>query len=174
MKIYSPGWKVKRTQKVYWYILFGMVTVLALFAFCVYLSYEEANYQDIAVKPQDALEVADYCTLPYITCSGKKAQETQQVASRKAVVTAYSELDSCHTGESCLMASGKKAYVGAAACPRSIPLGTRVRVGTSIYTCEDRTARWVDGRYDLFMGYGQEAYQSALSFGKQTLTVTLL
>jgi 3D (Asp-Asp-Asp) domain-containing protein len=91
-----------------------------------------------------------------------------------ATVTAYSEYDSCHTGSTCLMASGKKAYVGAIACPRKYKLGTRVVIDTTPYICEDRTATSVDGRFDIFYGYGQEAYDKAIQFGKQTKTITII
>lgn len=95
--------------------------------------------------------------------------------SYDAVITAYSEYDSCHTGASCLMASGVKAYVGAAACPRSYSLGTMVEVeGLGRYKCEDRTATWVDGRIDIFTGYGQEGYNEAIQFGKQVRKIKLI
>lgn len=98
--------------------------------------------------------------------------EEERSPSTTAIVTAYSELDSCHY-PGCIMASGKKAYVGAAACPRSIPLGTRVRIGEKLFTCEDRTAKHYDGRYDLFMGYGEQAHTKALKWGIQHLPVEI-
>jgi hypothetical protein len=90
-----------------------------------------------------------------------------------AEVTAYSEFDSCHTGKSCLMASGKKAYVGAVACPRNIAIGTRVIIDNTPYICEDRTALRLDGRYDIFMGYGRASYNKAINYGKQIKKITL-
>lgn len=89
-----------------------------------------------------------------------------------ATVTAYSELDSCHY-PGCPMASGKKAYIGAAACPRHIKLGTKVIISGLPFTCEDRTAKRYDGRYDIFMGYGKQAHTNAIIFGKRTLTIEL-
>lgn len=130
----------------------------------------------IYTTPQDALEEPDLSGIPYITRDGEKPIETSPVTSGgglSADVTAYSAIDSCHTGPDCLMASGKSAYVGAVACPRVIPLGTKVQIGSRLYTCEDRTARWVDGRFDIFMGYGTEAHAQALSFGRQRHTVLL-
>lgn len=100
-----------------------------------------------------------------------KVEEQSLPAVRK--ITAYSEFDSCHY-PNCLMANGKKAEVGYAACPRDIKLGTKIKIdGIGELICGDRTARSVDGRYDVFMGYGKEAYQKSLEFGKQTLTVTI-
>lgn len=72
------------------------------------------------------------------------------------------------------MASGKKAYVGAVACPRNLKLGTKVKLAGRTYTCEDRTAKRYDGRYDIFQGYGQDAYRKAIRFSKQTLEVEVL
>ena len=88
-------------------------------------------------------------------------------------VTAYSELDSCHTGKSCLMASGKKAYIGAVACPREIKLGTKVIIDNTPYICEDRTSAQHNGRYDIFYGYGKESYKTALQFGVQSKEVRI-
>jgi 3D (Asp-Asp-Asp) domain-containing protein len=93
------------------------------------------------------------------------------VASQEALVTAYSSLDSCHYAN-CAMASTKPAYVGAIACPRSIPLFTQVIIDNITYTCEDRTAKKYDGRFDIFMGYGKEAHQQAVNFGLKNLEVS--
>lgn len=90
-----------------------------------------------------------------------------------ATVTAYSEIDSCHTGVSCLMASGKRAYVGAIACPRNISFGTRVVIDNTTYTCEDRVSLKYPNRFDIFMGYGQDSYNKAISYGKKTKSITI-
>lgn len=74
-----------------------------------------------------------------------------------ATITEYSRADSCHNvvNGKCLMASGKPVYEGAVACPKNIPLGTKVRINGQIYTCEDRTADWVQKRngptFDIFV-----------------------
>jgi hypothetical protein len=90
-----------------------------------------------------------------------------------APVTAYSEIDSCHYA-GCPMASGVRAYVGAAACPSWYQLGTKIQILGEIYTCEDRTATRLDGRFDIFMGYGKASHQRALQFGIQKLQVLIL
>lgn len=90
-----------------------------------------------------------------------------------ATITAYSSLDSCHHA-GCVMANGKPAAVGFAACPRRLPLGSKVVISGSIYECGDRTAERFDGRYDLFLGYGDEAHARALEFGKKEMSVAIL
>lgn len=90
-----------------------------------------------------------------------------------ALVTAYSEIDSCHY-ENCAMASGKRAYVGAIACPRDIELGTEVIIDNTTYICEDRTNKNLDGRYDIFIGYGQSSYDEAIVFGIKEKEVEIL
>jgi 3D (Asp-Asp-Asp) domain-containing protein len=114
------------------------------------------------IAPEATTEPPDPCLMPHVYC------ETDLVE-----VTAYSEYDSCHTGESCLMASGKKAYVGAVACPREIELGTKVIIAGIEYTCEDRTSPTYDGRYDIFMGYSQEGYDKAVDWGLQELEIII-
>ena len=64
----------------------------------------------------------------------------------QAVVTQYSQADSCHNrrnGE-CVMSSGRAVYVGAVACPYFLDLGTKIIVDGNRYTCEDRYAVWLD------------------------------
>ena len=87
-------------------------------------------------------------------------------------VTAYSELDSCHY-PGCPMANGKKAEIGYIACPREIELGTKVEIEGKTYECGDRTAKRYDGRFDVFMGYGEEAHREALNFGIRKLIVAI-
>lgn len=93
--------------------------------------------------------------------------------SFEATVTAYSALDSCHF-PGCPMANGIRAELGYAACPRDIALGTLVDVGGTVYVCGDRTARRYDGRFDIFMGFGEAAHTEALQFGIKTMRVTIL
>lgn len=91
----------------------------------------------------------------------------------RAHVTAYTGVESCHY-EGCITASGKRAYVGGVACPRKYKLGTRVRINSIEYTCEDRTALRYDGRFDIFFGFTQEAHKNALRFGIQNLSIEVI
>ncbi len=93
------------------------------------------------------------------------------VASQRAPVTAYSALDSCHHAN-CAMASGNPAYIGAVACPRHIPLFTRITINNQTYTCEDRTSTRYPDRFDIFMGYTLEDHQKAINFGIKKLIVS--
>ena len=81
-----------------------------------------------------------------------------------APTTAYSEIDSCHYAN-CVMANGERAHIGAAACPRKYDLGTKIAIDDKMYTCKDRTAKRVDGRFDLFQGYGTSSYKKAIEYG---------
>lgn len=89
-----------------------------------------------------------------------------------AEISAYTAIETC--GDTCNMKSGKKAYVGAAACPRHIELGTWVLIdGYGTVICEDRTADWTDGKFDIFFGYSEADYQRALQWGVQTRKITI-
>lgn len=81
------------------------------------------------------------------------------------LTTAYSELDSCHY-ENCIMANGERAHVGAIAC-NFLPLETEVEIDGVRYIVKDRHAKWLEDRIDIFMGYGEEAYQDAINYGKK-------
>lgn len=92
----------------------------------------------------------------------------------EANVTAYTAIETC-AHSSCIMANGKKAYVGAAACPRKYAFNTRFKIdGVGIFTCADRTAKKYDRRFDLFFGYEQSDYQRALNFGIKKSKIHLL
>lgn len=62
------------------------------------------------------------------------------------------------------------------AAPRSIPLGTLVRLElpalrwTNVFRVEDRTARRYDGRWDVYI----EDHQKARRFGLQRGNVTII
>lgn len=90
----------------------------------------------------------------------------------RAEVSAYTS-DPGETDEDPLtMASGKKVYAGAAACPSRYPFGTRIEVEGSRYTCEDRmNARYRSGNYfDLWVETKAEAYQ----WGRRTIQVRII
>lgn len=77
------------------------------------------------------------------------------------------------------MASGLMPYDGAVACPRNIPLKTKIIITTGIYplidfkkyTCEDRMAlKYRNGNYiDIWF----EDCPTALNFGRQELLVNI-
>jgi len=124
------------------------------------ISSEENNDIGAGKSETGAMEL---CTLEDVICPGEATIKE---------ITAYSELDSCHTGESCLMANGEKAHINALACPRDMKLGSKIGIiGLGEFTCDDRTAKWVDGRFDLFLGYGEEAHERAINFGVKKLLV---
>lgn len=102
-----------------------------------------------------------------------EASELPQYEEIVAEVTAYSEIDSCHY-EGCITASGVPAYIGGIACPRDMELGTQVKIKGVNYTCEDRTNKNLDGRFDIFYGYKEAAHKEALEFGVQVLTVKVI
>lgn len=103
-------------------------------------------------------------------------EQQKEVKNTFYTITGYSHLDSCHnpTSEGCLMANGKLATVGYVACPRTIPLGTRVKIMGKVYECGDRLSSRFKNRFDIWFGYGREAYQRAIEFGKQKAEVVIL
>jgi len=67
----------------------------------------------------------------------------------------------------CIMASGRSVYVGAAACPTFLDLGTRVAIEGQTYTCEDRYSSWLDDQreyptVDIFVGANPHGNQVKL------------
>lgn len=162
-------------KKIIRYAYFVCLLAVTTYGYALAYQLETAKAVEVVeVNEGTGGRIPDPCSLNVVDCKGEaKAPHSADGGSTWASVTAYSSIDSCHTGVSCLMANGKKAHLGAIACPRSVKLGTRVTINGTTYTCADRTARWVDGRYDIFMGYGQEAYDAAIKFGNQRLIISL-
>lgn len=105
------------------------------------------------------------------------APAVASTTSIRAIVTMYSGVESCHY-PGCPMASGKRAYVGAVACPSKYKFGTKIKIGEGVYTCEDRTASWIQKRngptFDIFAGYDLAAYRKAIHFGKVKTTIEVM
>lgn len=95
-----------------------------------------------------------------------------------ATVTAYCPCVPCcgvkaKPADTGITSAGTRAKQGRTiAAPRSIPLGTKVKVEglDGVYTVEDRTARRFDGRWDLYF----DNHKAALRWGKQELKVTII
>lgn len=107
---------------------------------------------------------------------GGDARPSGDAETILASVSRYSAEESCHHPKDgkCLTASGRPAEEGTTvACPRSVALGRWVRIQGHRYRCDDRTARWVEGKFgptfDIFTGSREEA----LKFGRKKLKVTL-
>lgn len=92
------------------------------------------------------------------------------------LTTAYSEIDSCHypTEEGCLVASGKIADHGMVACPRSLPLGTKIEIDGKDYTCEDRYNADLSDRIDIWFGYGESALTEARNYGRKVVNIRII
>lgn len=90
-----------------------------------------------------------------------------------ATVTKYSKIETCPRRR-CITAMGTTATPNrTAACPRSHPFGTKIRVGGKDYICEDRTHIRFDGRFDLYEGDDREAYDRALQWGVKKTEVDI-
>lgn len=95
-----------------------------------------------------------------------------------AIITAYCATCTicCGPNPSGINAAGKAPIEGISiAGPRSVPLGTIVRVQipglmTNNFKVDDRTARRYDGRWDVFIA----SHQRAKVFGRQRGTVTII
>ncbi len=85
-------------------------------------------------------------------------------AVHAATVTVYN--DHLHR-----MADGRRVHVGACAGPRWVKLGTRVVIGGSRYTVEDRTAKRLNGRWDLWRPWSK---RRCMAFGKRSMRVRVL
>lgn len=156
-------------------ILNVLAILVLLFSFVLLVCVHIVLAETLKIDRSEAIETEvpdNTTTAPSTPPSSTGEARKDYIEQFNATVTAYTAIETC--GTTCTMANGKRAYVGAAACPRRIPLGTWVNIdGIGIVVCEDRTALWTDGRFDVFIGYDQSAYQRALQFGKSVKLVTI-
>jgi len=100
---------------------------------------------------------------------------TPQIEESEAIMgefTAYNAEVGQTDDEPEIMASTKKVYAGAIACPIKYEFGTKIKVAGKIYTCEDRMAKkYRDGEYfDIYMESGEEAG----NWGRRNLTYEVI
>lgn len=121
----------------------------------------------------DSEELHDAVTLTAETSLAPK----QEVVKIRA--TAYNA-DAAQTDDTPdIMASGKKVYPGAIACPRRYPFGTKVTIKGKTYTCEDRMnlrfdasfGNSKDERFDILMATRKEAINWGIRHVDATITV---
>ncbi len=116
----------------------------------------------------------DYCDLAVVECNHAYTLNSTNERSKTitATVTAYNTVEAQTDSTPCIAASGDNicGRQDVAACPRDIPLHTRITVDGRDYYCLDRTARKYDGRFDLSF---DKDIRGALEFGKRSLEVTI-
>lgn len=103
--------------------------------------------------------------------------DNRNIRNVTASITMYSRRDSCHypRGNECLTAIGRDTKEGVTiACPHNYPLGTtKVVINGHTYTCEDRTAHWVQNKFGDTFDIFTEDYNQAVQFGRQNLEVII-
>ena len=157
---------------------------LILFLFCILflsgcgITNEEIVKQtkfceDNGMKTREMINGFNYRTEAVI-CE-KKEVFKEDFVTQYARVTKYSPKETCPDRMKCKTASGDFPFEGiTVACPRSIPLGTKVDIMGTFYFCEDRTARWVEEKFDeptfdIFV----ESYDEAVEFGEHKTNIKI-
>ena len=97
-----------------------------------------------------------------------------RVQSIYAPISKFTKQETC-PNRPCVTASGQIATRNrTVACPRHIPLGTKVSIEQRVYICEDRTHYRFDGRWDIYVGDTKIDFQEALKWGVKVLPITIL
>ena len=139
--------------------LFAVIGALAITA----VAY---SYREITIEPSSASQAPWVVAVSRVEVSDMRGMVKTQTL---AVITAYTASEDETDSEPEIMASGKKVYIGAVACPRHLKLGTVVEIQGKELVCEDRMALKNDGKYDIFVGSKAEAY----AFGRRQLEVII-
>lgn len=87
------------------------------------------------------------------------------------VVTGYSSTESQTDDTPFIMASGKRVYDGAIACPRKYKFGQKVEITGKIYTCEDRKNIRYESYPEEWFDIWFESQELALNWGIEKLRV---
>lgn len=110
------------------------------------------------------------------TIDAQIEEEAPQIAEFEGIeaeFTAYNAMVGQTDDDPYTMASTRRVYEGALACPLKYKFGTRIEIeGLGIYTCEDRMAiEKREGEYfDVFMWEEDAAWK----FGKKTLSYKII
>jgi len=172
----------QKTNKVAVFIIFTILVIIGFKAVQgreLYnsLTQKSETKQEIQSGPCKKIGERKYdCTDEAVT----KAIEARDAKMKTlaAYTTAYSRTSSCHNprGKECLTAIGRDTEDGVTvACPRNIPLGTMVIVNNKWYRCEDRYAKYLDGKrgiptFDIFM----ENHSDAVRYGLKKTEVKVM
>lgn len=108
-----------------------------------------------------------------IVINNAEAKEIEPIVAQKesswsvAEFSAYTASVDETDANPLVMASGKMVYIGALACPISIPFGTKIEVrGVGEFTCEDRMNQDKHAEhFDIFKMTKDEAFK----FGRKSL-----
>ena len=148
------------------FLIITMIIIVFLIGFvslCSFL-YEKDNSLQL-IQPVATCSMADDLFTE---------KESSFITKKYATITMYSAVETCDP-QNCINARGTHPRVNySVACPREIPLGTKISINGNRYTCDDRTALKYNGRYDIFVGYTQDSYEQAIEFGKQYLEVIII
>ena len=93
--------------------------------------------------------------------------------NKEGEFTAYNPVESQCDGDPLIMASNKKVYAGAIACPAYYDFGTKIEIeGVGTFTCEDRMAlRYRHSEnFDIVLA----DYDEAVNFGRKQLKYRVL
>lgn len=162
-----------RTKETIKNIIILLIFSISVGLLCVIKVADAYQTPEIGRSRAARAQMAHYANLNLKRVQRAKSEAKQSaVESFTAEISAYTAIETC--GTTCTMANGQQAYYGSVACPRRIPLGTLVDIhGLGVFTCADRTAQWVDGRFDVFFGYTEADYERAKQFGSPWRTVTI-
>ena len=174
-----PSQRPRRIQEVSRVIAGAAIICGTIFAIQVYAStFDVSQKIDLGSDMSAEVDTMYQVDLTDPATANVAALTKGWYSTMQASVTAYTLKESCHNRKNgvCIMANGKAPVAGRSiACPRDLPLGTRVFVpNRGSYICEDRTAKWVQEKYgptfDIFMN----DQKAALEFGRQMLEVTTI
>lgn len=165
---YVPSNKEKRKMLFIFAFVIYILGGIAYSQYSVlYGDYAHAETVDATVTVEDRLgEVLDPKGVIYIKEGTDPAWgKIKEPKVIKARVTYYSVADSCHFPSKdggCYSANyPHKITKGDMACPKEYKFGTKVEYNGTIYTCNDRTANWVQDKwaeptFDIFVPTSKE------------------
>jgi hypothetical protein len=153
------------------------IAILFISGLCIGLAIKKNECIDKIEKLQDNVLSAFNSSLQikeqsYGTMFFDLEEEKESGVKVWAWTTGYNSLEAQTDSTPCIASGGyicgRKQVV---ACPRSIPLGTWVKIGNTEYECMDRLATKYDDRFDIFF---DKDLQGAINYGLQYREITIL
>jgi 3D (Asp-Asp-Asp) domain-containing protein len=155
--------------------LSALEILFSMFCLVFILAYENSTISESSVENSSMapLESQGIFKTSRVTELPRVPTERPQTNTTKALFTAYTPSPEETDADPFIMASGKRVYRGAVACPIWFELGEKIKVeGFGVLTCEDRMAKRYRNkeRFDILMF----SKKRALQFGVKELPYTSL
>ena len=157
--------KFKQSLELFLIYIFMFIGLLATLNWSINIFREYFNTKVIIINEVNRQIINDKSSAIKEVMHNKNDNLVSNLAEFTAYTARVEETDDSPF----IMASGKRVYKGAIACPNKFKLGDKIKIdGLGIFICEDRmNKRYRDSEhFDIYF----ENYDEAIKFGRKQLS----